>query len=212
MRFLFDRFELDLHRRALLESDAPLHVSPKALLLLETLVRNNPRALSKRELTDTVWPQTFVEESNLAGLVAELRSLLNDSRKEPRFIRTVHGFGYAFCGDVQHAEERVRAATVFFDGTDHPLFEGTTILGRDPSAQIVIDDATVSRRHASITLRNGVATVEDLGSKNGTFLRERQLTAAAEVVDGDTIVLGDARVVFRTGTGRATTRTAGLRR
>jgi DNA-binding winged helix-turn-helix (wHTH) protein len=212
MRFTFDRFELDLERRVLLENDVPQHVSPKALVLLEKLLQNTPRALSKKELTDAVWPATFVEESNLANLVAELRSLFSDRRKEPRFIRTVHGYGYAFCGDVQRHGDRARAGVALFAGSEHPLYEGVNILGRDPSAQIMIDDATVSRRHASITIQNGAVTVEDLGSKNGTFLHGDRLSERAEVHDGDTIVLGDARVVYRARTGPSTTLTVGVRK
>ena len=191
MHVIFDRFEFDLERRAVLENGKPLRLSPKAFHLLEILLANRPRALSKRELTDAIWPETFVEESNLAGLVAELRTALGDRK----FVRTVHGFGYAFGADVTPAESP--KATIIFAGKTIPLFSGPNVLGRDPSSGILIDDVTVSRRHACITIDEERAVLEDLGSKNGTVLDEARLAAPAVLDDGATFVLGDASIVFR---------------
>jgi DNA-binding winged helix-turn-helix (wHTH) protein len=197
MRFTFAQFELDVDRRALLENGSPLHLSPKAFALLGILVDSCPRALSKEELTDKLWPDTFVEESNLAGLIAELRSSLGDQRKEPKFVRTVHGFGYAFCCAVAQTEGPKRAATLQFNGEEIPIYEGVNVLGRDPSAGVLIDHETVSRRHATLTVEPTSAVLEDLASKNGTFVGETRITERALLEDGATFVLGDARVVFR---------------
>lgn len=205
MRFLFDAFELDLDRRALLGEGAPLRLSPKAFTLLDLLVRNAPRAMSKEELTEALWPQTFVEEGNLAGLVAELRAALGDRRGDPRYIRTIHGFGYAFCAEVTKQDSRKRAAAAVFDGEELPLYEGVNVLGRDASAGVVIDDATVSRRHASIRIGPEGAVLEDLDSKNGTFVEGERLTGPSMLEDGSTFVLGDARVTFRDSTGARST-------
>ena len=59
-----------------------------------------PNALTKAALQESLWPDTFVVEANLSNLVAEIRAALEDDVRHPRFIRTVHGFGYAFCGTV----------------------------------------------------------------------------------------------------------------
>ena len=64
------------------------------------LLANRSRAVSKAELQQHLWPSTFVEETNLAGLVAEIRRALRDSASSPMFVRTVYGFGYRFVGDV----------------------------------------------------------------------------------------------------------------
>ena len=205
MRFTFAQFELDVDRRALLEAGTPVHLSPKAFALLQTLVTETPRALSKQELTDKLWPDTFVEEGSLTSLVRELRASLGDQRKEPKFVRTVHGYGYAFCCAVGQAEGAKRAATLTFNGEEIPIYEGVNVLGRDPSAGVLIDHETVSRRHATLTVEPTSAVLEDLSSKNGTFLGETRLTGSALLEDGATFVLGDARVVFRrAGTVRST--------
>src|SRR5262245_760478 len=85
-------------------TEAPL--SPKAFQLLELLLERRPNAVSKSEIQERLWPKTFVSEGNLTVLMAEIRKALGDSGASPRFIRTVHGFGYAFSGDVTETRER----------------------------------------------------------------------------------------------------------
>lgn len=197
MRFSFDRFELDLDRRALLEDGKPLHLAPKAFTLLELLIAAAPRALSKEELSEALWPDTFVEAGNLSTLVTDLRAALGDRRSEPKYVRTVHGFGYSFCATVTRSEGPKRLGTLLFNGTEIPLYEGANVLGRDPSASVMIDHETVSRRHATLTLQATEAILEDLSSKNGTFLAGERLQDRAVLHDGAEFILGDARVTFR---------------
>jgi DNA-binding winged helix-turn-helix (wHTH) protein len=207
MHVMVGRFELDTSRRLLLDAGTQVHLSPKAFRLLEVLAGNSPRALSKEELHDAVWPKTFVEESNLAGLVTELRSALGDGARNPRFVRTVHGFGYGLCCDVQPLAPRARAAAVLFQGEELPLFDGDNVLGRDPAADVTIDDPTVSRRHAVITIAGDGAILQDLSSKNGTTLDGVKLEGSAPLLEGQTIILGDARLVFRRAPGPGSTLT-----
>jgi DNA-binding winged helix-turn-helix (wHTH) protein len=205
MRTTFDRFAFDSERRELLRDGESIHLPPKAYRLLEILIENAPRALSKEALCESIWPQTFVDESSLAGLVNGLRSALGDRPRDPRFIRTVHAFGYAFCAALASAKGQMRAGTIIFRGEELPLHEGVNVLGRDASCDVQIDDPTVSRSHATITLGKTSTTIEDLASKNGTFLDGVQLTGTAPLAEGQTIVLGDARLVFRRASTSAST-------
>jgi len=100
VRIRFGPFTLDLDTRQLKREDREIRVAPKAFELLHMLVSQRPRALSKTELQNGLWPDTFVAEANLSNLVAEIRDALDDRARAPRFIRTVHGFGYAFCGEA----------------------------------------------------------------------------------------------------------------
>lgn len=172
-----------------------VHLAPKAFELLGCLLQHAPRVLPKDELTAQLWPDTFVNESNLAGLVNELRAALGDTARSPRFIRTVHGVGYSFCGELSTATS-APVAFVEFRGRECPLHAGVNVLGRDPHADVQIDDATVSRRHASITIGD-VATLADLDSKNGTFVDEVRLSERIVLSDAQTFTLGDASVTFR---------------
>jgi DNA-binding winged helix-turn-helix (wHTH) protein len=205
MLVTFDRFAFDSERRQLLEDGQAVHLSPKAYRLLEVLIANAPRALSKKDLHEAIWPLTFVEEGNVAGLVNELRTALGDRSRKPRFIRTVHGFGYALSCALTPDSAPSRAAIIIFRGQELPLGEGANVLGRDASADVQIDDPTVSRNHASITLSGDAATIEDLDSKNGTFIDGVKLTGSAPLAEGQDVVLGDARLVFRRNLKSATT-------
>src|SRR5262245_49255434 len=100
MRFQFGPFSLDTETRQIARADEPIHVSPKAFELLTALVEARPRALSKADLHERLWPDTFVSDANLAILIREIRRALDDSARAPKFIRTLHGFGYAFSGSA----------------------------------------------------------------------------------------------------------------
>jgi DNA-binding winged helix-turn-helix (wHTH) protein len=211
----FGDFSLDLERRQLLRSGQEVHVSPKALQLLELLVAERPRALAKAEIRDRLWPRTFVSESSLTGLVTTLRSALRDSARDPRYLRTVHGLGYAFCGvvtdDAPRRKSAVRRGLHFrltWEGGDVSLAEGENVLGRVEEAAAWIESASVSRRHARILISEGQARLEDLGSKNGTFLNGRKITSAATLADADEIRLGLVPTTFRVVGGATSTRTA----
>jgi DNA-binding winged helix-turn-helix (wHTH) protein len=205
MRATFDRFTFDSEERTLLDRTGAVHLGPKAFQLLEELLRHAPRALSKRELYERIWPDTVVDESGLAGLVNEIRAALGDTARQGRFIRTLHGFGYSFCGKLDKGALQP-VALVVFRGRDFSLYEGVNVLGRDPSADVQIDDATVSRRHASITVGETVA-LQDLESKNGTFIDGTRLESSASLADGQTFVLGDVSITFRRSSHAGSTKT-----
>ena len=92
----FGQFALDRGTRRLLAAGAEVHLSPKAFELLLILLAERPRAVSKADLHARLWPDAFVSEANLFGLIKEIRHALVDDSRQPRFIRTLHGFGYAF--------------------------------------------------------------------------------------------------------------------
>ena len=100
MKFLFGAFMLDLDTRELRAGDRVIHLVPKAFELLTALIEERPKVLSKKALQARLWPDTFVTEANLSNLIAEVREALDDRPRSSLFIRTAHGFGYAFCGDA----------------------------------------------------------------------------------------------------------------
>ena len=72
------------------------------------------------------------------------------------------------------------------------------MIGRDRDCSVRIDSATLSRHHARIVVTNGSATIEDLGSKNGTHVNERRVTQPASLKDTDQIQVGSVTVTYRT--------------
>ncbi len=207
MRLNLGPVVLDTERRQVLRGGEALRVSPKAFRLLELLVESRPRALSKDELQAALWPDTFVSDTSLTTLVNELRQSLRESARESRLIRTVHGFGYAF-EDVATRAAPAGCRLVWGAG-EIALAEGENVLGRDCDRPGSIPDASVSRRHARITVCGGTAVLEDLDSKNGTWIAGRRVHAPTELADGDPVRIGLVTLVFRSPAngGDATTRT-----
>jgi WD40 repeat protein/DNA-binding winged helix-turn-helix (wHTH) protein len=105
MSLQFGGFELDQERRQLLRSDRPVPLEPKAYEVLLLLVERRPRALSRAQIRDVVWPGVFISESTLGVVVNSIRQALGDDARRPQFVRTVHGFGYAFCGEARDSTD-----------------------------------------------------------------------------------------------------------
>ena len=211
MRWQFGDCLLDSGTRELFRAGEPTHLSPKAFQLLLALLEERPKALSKKELHERLWPETFVTDTALTVLVSELREAIGDSARAPRFIRTVPVFGYAFSGRAEEAVPGTApsAAHVYrLVGRDREitLAEGDNLLGRGPDSLVWIDDESVSRRHARISIRGGTVLLEDLGSKNGTFVGGKRIESPATLRDGDEIRVGPLTLRFRIFYGAGPTR------
>jgi DNA-binding winged helix-turn-helix (wHTH) protein len=213
VRLVFGKCVFDPQSRQLWRAGRPVHVSPKAFELLGLLLAVRPRAVSRAETHDRLWPKTFVAETNLTGLVTELRTALGDDKREPLYIRTVHRYGYAFCGEASVVPETLVAeptpfsCRLIWETREIVLSQGESLLGRTHDACVWIESSTVSRRHARIVVAGARAELEDLGSKNGTFLNGTRLQAPTPLADGDKIKVGVARMTFRCFTGPGSTET-----
>jgi hypothetical protein len=178
------------------------------------LVVNRPKALSKSALQGQLWPDTFVLEKNLVNLIAEIREALGENAANPRFVRTVSRFGYAFRdvtsrGAVGEAQMRRGGAhfRLVWPGGRAALTDGEHVLGRDPDLEVFLDAHDISRRHARITIAGNDATIEDLDSKNGTFVSDGRVDAATRLVDGASIRVGSVRLTFTRVQKRGSTET-----
>jgi len=217
MRVRFGSFVLDSDTRQLHREGREVHLTPKALELLDLLLRSRPRAVSKTAIKRRLWPDAHVGAGSLTVLMAELRGVLGDDARNPTWIRTVPRYGYAFAGKaVEEAiggrEPAVRSSQalprVVWGRHVLPLVEGQNVLGRDENVNVRIDAPGISRRHALIRVRGEEATLEDLGSKNGTYLRGSRLEGPVSLRDGDVFVLGDVALIFRSGPLAGPTATA----
>jgi DNA-binding winged helix-turn-helix (wHTH) protein len=211
--YRFGGFTLNDSTRQLLSPSGELHLSPKAYELLTILLASRPNVVSKTELQERLWPETFVQETNIAGLVAEIRRNLRDPAGTPLFIRTVHRIGYRFVGDVTTDDAAPGATRSKFylamDDRRFFLMDGTNVIGRAPEAVVQIDSPGVSRLHARIRIEHGVATLEDLGSKNGTHLNGTRIDRARVLADGNEIRLGTIVLTFRSAPASDITETVG---
>ena len=201
MRVRFDDCTFDPETRELFRGGKVVHLHPKAFRLLEILLESRPRALSKPELHEKLWPGSFVSEANLASLAAEIRRGIGEKGRGARTLRTVYGFGYAFSGEA--VEERPVASPLAarycleWERKEMPLTTGENVVGRDRNATVSVDDSTISRRHARIRVTSDGATIEDLESKNGTFVQGRRIAKPRRLADGDRIQVGSVMLTFR---------------
>jgi DNA-binding winged helix-turn-helix (wHTH) protein len=218
MRVQFDRFVVDFDQRRLFAGAQEIKLAPKSFNLLMLLITERPKALSKQEILERLWPGTFVTENNLATLISDLREALEDQAQEPRFIRTVYSYGYSFVGDASD-DSPVRAQADVPSGwrlihadREIALQLGANILGRSGDGVIVLDSPTISRHHARLSIAGGRATIEDLGSKNGTWIGAQAVTAPAALKNGDELRLGSVVVVVRFSPSAASTETVATTR
>ena len=199
MQARFAEFVVDTDTREVLRRGEPLHLSPKAFELLVKLIESSPRALEKSRILELVWPATYVSEGTVAAVVSELRSALDDDPQQPRYIRTVYGFGYAFCGELAGLATAASELNcrLIWGSREISLLPGENILGREKRSVAWIDDPSISRHHARISVFPTHAILEDLGSKNGTFLAGRRIDGQQPLSDGDRITFGRVPMVFR---------------
>jgi DNA-binding winged helix-turn-helix (wHTH) protein len=215
MRLRFDDHVFDSDTREVSRSGRSVAISPKAFELLDLLIECRPRAISKAEIHARLWPGIHVSEANLGNLVVELRAVLGDDARQSRVIRTVARFGYAFSAPV--SPERGGSGGSDLSGLLYRLVwgrreialdPGENLIGRDREAVVWIDDESVSRRHARVSIGDEGASIEDLGSKNGTYVGGQRIRGTVPLADRGVVRIGPAtltlRVLSRTGSTRST--------
>ena len=221
MSVQFGPFVLNPQTRQLRRDDAEVHLSTKAFQLLSALIKRRPDVVSKAELLRSVWPDAHVVDGNLNVLIGELRRALADDPQQPRYIRTVHGIGYAFCGTAidENRTRRRRPRTgarfwIVWKDRTYALADGDNVIGRHPECSIWLNEAGVSRRHARIHV-DGLtdrAVLEDLNSTNGTCVRQIPIAAPRALTDGDVLQIGSVELTFRAWSANASRETERIRR
>jgi DNA-binding winged helix-turn-helix (wHTH) protein len=193
MRLKFGDCILDLRARQLERGEKIVPLEPKMYELLEVLIKRRPAVVTNNELDELLWPQVYVARTSLTRLVSELRAVLGDTPRDSHIIRTAYKTGYAFCANVTgmpSAGAVLATIELVWKRQSLPLTDGEHIAGRDAECSLVIDATTVSRRHARITVVSGTATIEDLGSTNGTHVNGTRISAPTRLVPGNELALG----------------------
>jgi DNA-binding winged helix-turn-helix (wHTH) protein len=203
MQIRFGECVLDSETRELHVRGKAIHIKPKVFQFLELLLENRPRAVSKKQIHERLWPGTYVSDGALTSLLVDVRHAIGDKARRPLYVRTVHRFGYAFCGSAEEVRRKAASSArrwscwVLRGGKRTALEPGETIIGRDPGAGLYIDDPSVSRRHGRIFVTEDSATLEDLGSKNGTHVENERIEAPVPLMDGARIRIGNVALTFR---------------
>jgi DNA-binding winged helix-turn-helix (wHTH) protein len=203
---------VDVGARVVRRGAIDIHLAPKAFELLLLLVRNQPNAVSHEQLHAALWPGVHVSETSLAALVTQLRKALGDSSDDGRVIRTLHRVGYAFIGDAVVAGHTPVAAVplcrLIWRGESLEVPAGESVIGRDRACAAHIDADSVSRHHARLNVTERGVSIEDLGSKNGTWVEGERIQGAVLLTDGATFRLGSETVRFELAGDERPTKTA----
>lgn len=193
MKLAFGDCMLDVAARQLSRGGEIIMLEPKMYQLLEVLMQRRPAVVTNQELDELLWPKSYVVRSSLTRLISQLRAALGDTPNNSKFIRTAYKVGYSFCAEVRSLDAQRRHSVnlaLVWNGQVLLLPEGEHIAGRDAECSLLIDAATVSRRHARITVLSGIATIEDLGSTNGTHVDGVRISSATRFTAGNSITLG----------------------
>ena len=111
MLFLFEDYVLDTERRELRLGASLLSMEPQVFDLLEFLVRNRDRVVSKDDLLASVWGGRIVSESTVASRINSARRVIGDDGERQRLVRTIIGKGIRFVGEVREQHERSPTGT-----------------------------------------------------------------------------------------------------
>lgn len=210
MRLRFGDCVFDPGARELWRAGRRVRVPPKAFGLLAMLLENRPQPLPQARLRDALWPDAHVGYTSLARVVSEVRLAVGDPARGARLIRTVPCFGYAFAGAVvveAGSETGAPACALVAGDREFRLPEGETLVGRGAECGLRLSSAQVSRVHAQLQVSGERAALEDRGSKNGTWVNASRIVARVELADGDEILFGTYRAVFRSSGPLGSTRT-----
>jgi DNA-binding winged helix-turn-helix (wHTH) protein len=203
---------VDVGARVVRREGIDVHLAPKAFELLLLLVRNQPNAVPHEQLHTALWPGVHVSETSLAALVTQLRKALGDTAEGGRVIRTLHRVGYAFIGDAIVADAPpvagVPSCRLIWRRESFDVPAGESVIGRDRACAIHMDADSVSRHHARLNVTGGAVSIEDLGSKNGTWVGGERIHGAVLLTDKTIVRLGSEVVRVELTIDAPPTRTA----
>jgi DNA-binding winged helix-turn-helix (wHTH) protein len=204
MHYGFGEFLYDPLNRTLSRGEEEIAMTPKTRDLLALFLENPKRLLTRQAISDRLWPDVAVTDDALRFQVAELRKALGNEGEG--FLRTIPREGYRWEVEIRREEKAgaraernntERCYRLFLESREVGLEEGENLIGRDNDTIVWIDHTSVSRHHARIRVAGERVTLEDLESKNGTYLRGERIEHPVLLSDGDTIRIGRVSMTYR---------------
>jgi DNA-binding winged helix-turn-helix (wHTH) protein/tetratricopeptide (TPR) repeat protein len=134
MIYRFETCELDLKRRELRRDGQLLRLEPQVFDVLVYLVENRERMVGKEEILEALWPGRIVTDSALSSRIKTVRQAIGDSGREQRLLRTLHGRGFRFVGDVEALDPDSEADAPLLVAAQQ-VSRPTTVFGRGDELQ-----------------------------------------------------------------------------
>jgi DNA-binding winged helix-turn-helix (wHTH) protein len=117
----FQSFRLDLVNECLWQDSRAISLRPKAFRVLKLLVEHRGQLVTKRQVLDAVWPETFVGDAVLKDVVRQLRGALNDCANRPCYIETAHRRGYRFIAKISPAGAESEKQSAAWEAQASPI-------------------------------------------------------------------------------------------
>ena len=201
-RIRFLPFEVDLATGELLKNGAAVRLPPQSFAVLAALLNRPGELVTRDELRARLAPADAFGDVDhaLNKAVSRLREALGDEADRPRFVETLARRGYRFVAALDGSDGAGSprpAARLLYQSRTVWIGAGSHLLGREEGIAVQVDSSTVSRHHARLVLGPHGATIEDLGSKNGTLVNDSRITGPTPLNDGDRIQIGSVALTFR---------------
>jgi DNA-binding winged helix-turn-helix (wHTH) protein len=202
-RFAFGPFTLDPSSVELHRGDKKISLRPKCFDLLVYFLEHPGRLITKDELLQNIWNDVIVSEGTINRTVTALRSALDDDADNPTYIETVSRRGYKFVSKVEGSAaplveslDKTADFALIHNKREYPLRHGEHLIGRGQDVAIPLYGSAISRHHARVTVSGSTVTLEDLGSRNGTYVNGKRAVGSVALQSGDEIGIGDDRLVL----------------
>ena len=191
--FTFGAYELDVTAGQLRRGPESVALRPKCFDLLHFLAAHRGELISKPRLLEALWPDVVVADATLSRTITELRETLGDDPHHPTFIETVPRRGYRFIAALDHAADvEIQSApfTLLGSNGQFPLAVGEHTIGRAGDVAVPVMTPLASRHHARLVVSVESITIEDLSSRNGTFVNGRRIESTMALRPGDRLKVG----------------------
>jgi len=204
--FRFGEFELDVAAYTLRRAGQRIKLEKIPMEVLVLLVQKAGILVDRTEIQAALWgSDVFVDQdAAINTAIRKIRRALGDEAEHSRFVETIVGKGYRFIASLK-SHVHLPNYLVTRGKRQFVLNRAENLLGRDPEATVHIDHPSVSRRHARISIHSGRVVLEDLESRNGTFLDGRHLEGPTDIQHGAIIGLGPITLTFLVPSGTAST-------
>jgi len=169
LTYEFDSYRIDVANRLVFRHDEPLPLTPKAVEILVALIAQHGAIMSKSDLMKIVWPDTIVEDGNLAQNIYLLRKTLDEGSNGTRYVETVARRGYRFVGEVR--EIRNDGQQVEFTNPDRPANQLRTYAPFAAAALLLVGLITT---FLVINARNRPSRPVTSSAAEQSYLRGRQ--------------------------------------
>jgi Tol biopolymer transport system component/DNA-binding winged helix-turn-helix (wHTH) protein len=176
----FSDFTIDIEQKVLLRGGKPIPMAPKVFETLLALVENHGRIVLKEELMKRLWPDTFVEESNLTFNIQQLRKSLGDNAREPLYVETIPRRGYRFIAEVKPLATPI--APVQIKTGDKPVPRATVLTKAGVITVLAVVGVAIAGLVYWNSARSGGKSSSEINAKDspGNRLKLVELTATGQ--------------------------------